>query len=538
MHRYLLTFLFVFTICTAWAQVSCPVIPQPSTAEKGMGHFILTKNTPIIMDDPSLSTVAHFLQRETLRLQGIPLTTQSNTAGRPAIRISIDHSIEDEEAYSLHISADGVEIQAGTIAGLRYGIISFLQLAQTGSKPGSTLEIPAWRITDEPHYAWRGFMLDESRHFFGKEKVKFILDWMAFYKLNRFHWHLTDEPAWRLEIKKYPLLTLIGGIGSFTDGTVPAAYYTQQDIHEIVSYAAERNIVVIPEIDMPGHATAANRAYPEFSGGGTEAHPNFTFNPGKEETYAYLTDILRETNAIFPSGLLHLGGDEVSFGSAAWKTNRDIQALMTRESLTSEKEVERYFMKRMADSVYQLNAKLLAWDEMADADLPTAHTLIFWWRHDKPEQLRTALNSGYETIICPRLPLYFDFVQDSTHRFGRKWDGLYNPLEAVYNYDVEQFARTPEESRLIAGVQANLWTEPIPNAQRLEYLLFPRIAALSEIAWTPKQQRDFEPFSHILKQHLTLYRQHNIYYYDPFDPADNPEPVLYKTGRDLSVERR
>src|SRR5690606_592552 len=241
--------------------------------------------------------------------------------------------------------------------------------------------------------------------------------------------------------------------------------------HESVSYAAERNIVVIPESDMPGHATAANRAYPEFSGGGTEAHPHFTFNPGKEETYGYLTDILRETNAIFPSGLLHLGGDEVSFGSAAWKTNPDIQALMTREALASEKDVERYFMKRMADSVYQLNAKLLAWDEMADADLPTANTLIFWWRHDKPEQLRTALNSGYKTIICPRLPLYFDFVQDSTHRFGRKWDGLYNPLEAVYHYDVEQFARTPEESRLIAGVQANLWTEPIPDAQRLEYLL-------------------------------------------------------------------
>src|SRR5690606_13307445 len=170
------------------------------------------------------------------------------------------------------------------------------------------IAIPAWEITDQPRYAWRGLMLDESRHFFGKEKVKSILDWMAFYKLNRFHWHLTDEPAWRLEIKKYPLLTLIGGIGSFTDGAAPAAYYTQQQIHEIVAYAAERNITVIPEIDMPGHATAANRAYPEYSGGGTEAHPHFTFNPGKEDTYAYLTDILRETNALFPSQLLHLGG--------------------------------------------------------------------------------------------------------------------------------------------------------------------------------------------------------------------------------------
>lgn len=490
-----------------------------------------------MVDEPSLVPVAYFLQTEMLRLNGIPLSYRTDEGERRGIHIKLDPAVNGEEAYGLEISAERIDIRASTLAGLRYGVISLMQLTQGASKQADAIKIPAWTIADEPLYAWRGLMLDESRHFFGKKTVKSILDWMAYYKLNRFHWHLTDEPAWRLEIKQYPLLTLIGGIGSFTDGTLPAAYYTQEDIREIVAYAAERNIVVIPEIDMPGHATAANRAYPEYSGGGTDAHPHFTFNPGKEETYAYLTNILRETNALFPSQLLHLGGDEVSFGSAAWKSNTDIQHLMLREGLKTERDVERYFMKRMADSVYQLNAKLLAWDEVADAGLPTANTIIFWWRQDKPAQLRKALTNGFQTVICPRLPLYFDFVQDSTHRFGRRWDGAFNPLAAVYAYEPDELATTSAERELILGVQANVWSEPIPTKQRLEFLLFPRIAALAEIAWTPAEKKAFEPFSLLLKRHLDLYKQQGIYYYDPFQPTNNPEPVQYKTARDLSVER-
>ncbi|MFP4367730.1 MAG: family 20 glycosylhydrolase, partial [Bacteroidales bacterium] len=170
-------------------------------------------------------------------------------------------------------------------------------------------------IREDPEYGWRGIMLDESRHFFGKDKVKSILDWMVYYKLNRFHWHLTDSPGWRIEIKKYPKLGHVGGIGNHTDPFTPAEFYTQEDIKEIIAYAKERKIVVIPEIDMPGHATAANHAYPEYSGGGSERYPDWTFHPGREGTYQYLTDILREVDALFPSQMVHLGGDEVSCGN-------------------------------------------------------------------------------------------------------------------------------------------------------------------------------------------------------------------------------
>lgn len=228
-------------------------------------------------------------------------------------------------SYSLKTSTKEIVISAADDEGVFNGISSLIQLVASKKVVNGSVNLPAWQIDDKPLYQWRGLMLDESRHFFGKEKVKLLLDWMAFYKLNKFHWHLTDEPGWRLEIKKYPLLTLVGGIGNHTNPNASSNYYTQEDVKEIVRYAAERKIDVIPEIDMPGHARAANRAYPEFSGGGSEKYPHFTFDPGNEGTYKYLTDIIREVDVLFPSKMIHLGGDEVSFGNQQWSKNAGIQ---------------------------------------------------------------------------------------------------------------------------------------------------------------------------------------------------------------------
>ncbi|MCH5599604.1 family 20 glycosylhydrolase [Niabella ginsengisoli] len=360
-------------------------------------------------------------------------------------------------------------------------------------------------------------MLDESRHFFGAEKVKSILDWMAYYKLNRFHWHLTDAPAWRIEIKQYPKLALIGGIGSHSNPDEPAQFYTQEQIAEIVSYAANRNIVVIPEIDMPGHATAANRAYPQFSGGGSEKHPEFTFHPAKEETYQYLTNILREVQAMFPSKMLHLGGDEVSFGNAKWMADAAVKKLMATKGLKTVTDVERYFMQRMADSVFKMNAKLLAWDEVANMDFPKNKTIVFWWRHDKPEQLTTVLNKGYSTVLCPRLPLYFDFVQDSTHTVGRKWGGGFSPLQDVYNFNAENLPGvTSKNQDQILGIQANLWTETMRRSDQLDFMLFPRMAALSEASWKSSEKNNYQEFTGILKKHFILYDKEGINFYNSF----------------------
>ncbi|WP_225872716.1 beta-N-acetylhexosaminidase [Pedobacter frigoris] len=525
--------LFFFTVIMAGAvqlaaaQDICPIIPQPSVAKKSGDQFTLNNNTPIVVSSESLRPVANYLQQELLKNQKIPLSVQASSV-KPSIKLVLSAKIKP--AYELDMNSKGVTITAKDPSGAFYGVVSLLQIARQTKNQKGTLILQGWIISDTPLYGWRGFMLDESRHFFGMEKVKSVLDWMAFYKLNRFHWHLTDEPAWRIEIKKYPGLALIGGVGDYFNEMLPAQYYTQEQVKEVVAYAAQRFITVIPEIDMPGHATAANRAYPEFSGGGGPGHPEFTFNPGKEGTYSYLSNILRETNALFPSGMIHLGGDEVSYGNHKWPTNPDIISLMQTQKLANSKEVEKYFMKRIADSVYNMNAKLLVWDEMAEVDLPVDKTIIFWWRHDKPDMLKLSLDKGFQTVLCPRLPFYFDFVQDSTHTNGRKWNKLYNPLKNVYEFTQDKYVKQTLKKDQILGVQADLWSETIQSEQRLDYLLFPRITALAEAAWTSQDNKDYARYMERLKGHLNLFQEQGLYYYNPFSPAKSPEPIKIGTG--------
>lgn len=278
-----------------------PVIPLPVHAENVAGSFILSENTAIVS---SLGTekLAVYLQQQLLKATSVTVSIQTNSTA-PTISLILDGKLKqaNAEAYTLDIKPTGIKIISATEHGLFYGISTLIQLVRLGMVKGNSIVFNCWNIKDEPKYAWRGILLDESRHFWGKQTVKELLDWMAFYKLNKFHWHLTDEPGWRLEIKAYPMLTLIGGVGTFSDKLTPAQYYTQEDVKEIVAYATERFIDVIPEVDMPGHAAAANRAYPAFSGGGSAKYPDFTFNPGLDTTYTYLSKILKETDALFPS---------------------------------------------------------------------------------------------------------------------------------------------------------------------------------------------------------------------------------------------
>lgn len=504
------------------AQTICPVIPLPENYSAKSGIFVLNNNTPVLINDESLRQHAQFLQNELLKNKGIALAVKEK-AKAPAIKISLIKG-NKPDAYSLSIASDGVKITSSGKEGLFYGINTLLQLARQADGIQS-LAISALEINDKPQTEWRGIMLDESRHFFGKEMVKSILDWMAFYKLNKFHWHLTDVPGWRLEIKKYPKLTLVGGIGNHTDSLAPAKYYTQEDIKEIVAYAADRYIAVIPEIDMPGHAKSANMAYPEYSGGGTAKFPEFTFNPGKEKTYSYLTDMLKEANVLFPSGMIHLGGDEVSFGSKSWEKDLGVQALMRQKDLKNLKEVEDYFVKRMADTVFQMGNKVLLWDEAASGDLSPDKTIIFWWRHDRPEQLKMALDKGYSVVLCPRIPFYFDFIQDTTQRVGRKWKGTIADLKTVYDYSPAYEAVIGKRNNQILGLQANLWTENLSTPEHLQYMLFPRIGAFAEAAWTDTDKKDYSQFMQRLKPQLVLYKKDKIYYYNPFNPAATPEPL-------------
>lgn len=505
------------------------IIPEPNSIEMGKGFFKLSHQTGVTTTVNELDDVATYLRQETLRLTGIPLLNgePGQGIGTAEISLAIKPEFKSLGAYELTISSGKIKIDASDVSGAFNGVNSLLQLIANNHQQKETVAIPVLTIDDQPKYQWRGLMLDASRYFISKGKIKEILQWMAYYKLNRFHWHLTDEPGWRLEIKKFPKLALVGGIGNYNDPNAPSEFYTQEDIKEIIEYAAFRNIEVIPEIDMPGHATAANKAYPEYSGGGSEKHPEFTFDPGNPETYNYLESILREVNVLFPSRMIHLGGDEVSFGNQQWNTNKGVKALMAKHNLSSLKDVEHYFMETMANTVYNMNAKVLAWDELADANLPQDKTIMFWWRHDKPEQLNTALSNGFNTVVCPRIPYYFDFVQHESHHYGRRWAGEFSTLEKIYGFDVERLIDNKNNKDKILGVQANLWTETITTDERLEYMLFPRLAALAESAWTTNRT-DYEGFQKRLEKHIALYNSFGVYHFNPFKPIRIPEPVYIR----------
>ena len=507
----------LFTICFAGIGFASnpPIIPLPQSHSMAKGSFKIKDQLTIYFDD-SFANDAYYLQKNIFDIKGITASFGSDKNSADIILEQKSQKNKQEGAYTLAISESKISVSSENDLGIFNGIASLLQLITIAES-----EIDCWTIEDYPLHGWRGFMLDESRHFFGKEKVKQILDYMAFYKINRFHWHLTDDPGWRIEIKKYPHLAYTGGIGNMTYPNDPPQYYTQEEVKEIVRYAAERKIEVIPEIDMPGHARAANRAYPEYSGGGSKSHPEFTFDPANEDTYQYLTDILKEINVLFPSEMIHLGGDEVHFGNEQWKHNDKIKELMEREGMKDLAEVEKYFMVRMADSLYAMNNTFLAWDEMAEISLPTDKTIMFWWRHDRKDQLQKALEKNYPVILCPRIPFYLDFVQDEDHTTGRRWGKEYSPLELVYEFNTKNLVDSKYDSQVL-GLQANLWAETIQTKQRVDYLTFPRISAFAEAAWG--QNNDYDDYLNRLESHLPIYRKDNVFFFNPFDHSENPEP--------------
>lgn len=491
------------------------VIPYPNQVEVSSAKTDFSHFDRIIADE-RLNGEAAFLQASLEKI-GYKLNIESGIQKAWSVNLVLDNSCA-EESYTLKTNRNSVIISGGK-AGVFYGIQTLLQ----------ELENDALRrgvVTDSPRYAWRGFMLDEARHFFGQETVKQLLDIMAYYKLNKFHWHLTDAQGWRIEIKAYPKLTEIGGIGTHSDPNTPAQFYTQDDIREIVAYAAERHIEIIPEIDMPGHASAANRAYPEYNGGGTPQFADFTFNVGKEQTYTYLTNILREVSGLFPSKYIHIGGDEVFYGSDAWNRDPYVQKMMRRHGLKTIKDAEGYFINRMTDSLRYLGKKVIAWDDVLDFKLDKESNIICWWRHDRPQSLRKSLDAGYQTILCPRKPMYYDFIQHESHKCGRIWDG-FCPLEDVYAFPdawYENWGLTENDMATVMGIQSNLWTELVHNRDRFDFMIFPRLCALAESAWTLPQNKNFEDFSSRLESAYEMFDAMGIYYYDARDPQHHTEP--------------
>ena len=513
------------------------LIPRPAALQMQDGYCTVAPNAwaAVPMDRQEL-----YLQQLTAAA-GFPVRLAPMDVAVPIQFLSADMAPGDAprpagEGYRLRVLPETVHVLAATPAGHWNGLQTLAQLLRGAGRTADGLRLPCLDIADAPRFGWRGYMLDESRHFSGKAAVLRLLDGMAAYKLNRLHWHLTDSPAWRLEIKAYPKLTEAGARGSETDRRpdAPAQFYTQDEAREIAAYARARNIVIVPEIDMPGHADAAVLAYPEMDGGGflhkgqTNKWPRFTFNPAKAETLRFLDAVLQEVAGLFPdAGVIHFGGDEVHFGWQKWTSLPEVQDLMQREGLRDLAGVEAWFNRRMAGAINGLGFKTGGWDEIAARNLPADKTVVFWWRHDKPEVLRAALDAGYPVVLCPRRPCYFDFVQHDSHKVGRRWGG-FNPIEDVYRFPEGLNLSAGDEAKIL-GVQACLWTETTVTQERRDFMTWPRLVALAESGWTPAARKDAAGFLQRLPAHLPRLKELGLGFYDPF--ARTPEVTDAQAGK-------
>ncbi|NAS10530.1 beta-N-acetylhexosaminidase [Poritiphilus flavus] len=499
------------------------IIPLPNEVQWEEGSYFTERELNLEFENEELRDVAEFFVMESAPY--IEVRSEPEDSGNALLVLEMD-SITDqlsEESYVLEIKTDGIKVKAPSPSGVFYGLKTLKQLIWANHKENSSWALPVGVVKDSPRFAWRGLMLDESRHFFGMEKVKQLLDLMAEHKLNKFHWHLTDEPAWRIEIKAYPKLVQVGSIGDWSNSSKTPKFYTQEQIREVVDYAIAQQIEVIPEIDMPGHASAANRAYPEFSGGGNKDHPEFTYNPGKEETYAYLADILREVGELFPSEYIHIGGDEVNFANAQWLDDPEVRSLMRTNDLKDLKEVEYYFLNRISDSLKAMGKKMAGWDEISGSGVNTNSSLVFWWRHDKPDVRSKTIQNRYPTVLCPRIPMYLDFVQHHTHEYGRKWDGAFGDAVQAYHFPDSLDVEIPIDEPIV-GIQACIWTERIANEKRLDFMAWPRLTAISEAAWTSPTSKSYDNFLKRLEEFLPFYEERNIGYFNLLDPSNTPEP--------------
>jgi hexosaminidase len=507
-----------------------PIIPQPRYVEAQDGEFVLDAHTQINLSDPAdeaLCSVADFfaaMVRFSAHLP-LPIAKTSTQSIQNSIAFLLDpNAATGGEGYRLIVTPQTIIVTAATTAGLFYGAQTLRQLLPVGIERGGTVRggdptlwsVPAVTIEDTPRFPYRGMHLDVGRHFFPVDSIKKMLDLMALYKLNRFHWHLTEDQGWRLEIKRYPKLTEVGAYRNETlnahydnqpqtyDGQRYGGYYTQEDAREIVAYAQARHITVIPEIEMPGHALAALAAYPElactqgpFEVSGLWGVHEDIFCP-TEETFDFLENVLCEVMDIFPSEYIHIGGDEAP--KTRWKESQVAQEVMRREGLADEDELQSYFVRRIERFLNAHGRKLVGWDEIIEGGLSPTATVMFW-RTQNQQALQQAAAQGNDLIMTPSGTLYFDFHQGDPAFEPLAIDGV-TTLEKVYAYEPVPESYSDEEAQLIIGSQACVWTEYMQTPQKVEYMVFPRLLALSEVVWSSKERRDWASFKKRLPTHL------------------------------------
>lgn len=513
-----------------------PLIPLPSVVDARPGQFELRRSTTIVAPSAFIA-VAHRFARDIANPTGFDLSVRSGTAAGSNQIILRSNAALPAEAYTLDVVAGRITIRASSAAGAFYALETVKQLLpaaiyRDAPISGTQWIVPAVHVEDSPRFSWRGMHLDASRHFMPKEFVKKFIDQLAQHKMNRFHWHLTEDQGWRIEIKKYPRLTEVGScreqtlVGPYVtdpakrvfDGIKHCGYYTQDDIREVVAYAAARFITVVPEIEMPGHAQAAIAAYPHLgvrpdttvSVLGVWGVSEYILN-ANASTVSFMQDVLTEVLALFPGPFIHIGGDEAV--KTQWKASPAIQARIKELGLKDEHELQSWFIRQMDSFLTARGRRLVGWDEILEGGLAENATVMSWRGVDGGI---AAAKAGHDVVMAPNSHTYFDHLQSRDRRAEPLSIGGFLPLDTVYAFDPIPPTLTATEAKHVLGAQAQLWSEYLPNPKAIEYMMFPRMAALAEVVWSPQPKRNYADFMSRLSIHLTRLQAQDI----KFRPLD------------------
>ena len=526
MRKLFLTCAALVVACVAMA-AECVIIPRPVSYEPQKGKCVLSSKTAVYVADKSLVRPATMFCKNVADEQGLQLSVVEGAApSKGAITLAVD-KLYTEEAYVLVVAKNGVTIKGGSEKAVFYGLQSLRQVVFHAKAKGEKVELPCMVVEDKPHFGYRGGMLDVCRHFFNVDEVKKFIDILALHKMNRFHWHLTEDQGWRIEIKKYPELTKIGSMRKETavygtnpkngrtmitgnDGKPHGGFFTQEEVRDIVRYATERYIEVIPEIDMPGHMVAALATYPELgcTKGPYEVRTKWGISKdvlcaGRESTFEFIEGVLDEVVALFPSKYIHIGGDECP--KHRWKECPDCQKRIADEGLKDEFELQSYFMKRVEKYLSEKHGRsIIGWDEILEGGLSKTATVMSW-RGTKGGI--KAAQMGNDVVMTPNHFCYLDYANTSDRvKNGEPISGGRNgkrPLTLRKSYSFNPYDQLNEhERKFIKGVQGNLWTEFVPNFDHAQRMVLPRIAAIAEVGWTfgEKNYDDFARRMHLLRK--------------------------------------
>ncbi len=539
MNRLFVLVMVFMSLLSSSVLAGMDVIPLPNSVKQTENcQFEFTPQTAIVAD-ANLALQTKQLNEYLNSAFGFGLAADGKnaSANKVVLKLNSELTTLGDEGYRLKVDANSITIEAQRPAGVFYAVQTLRQMLPAGT----SRTIPCVEIEDRPRFSWRGLHLDVSRHFMPVEFIKKQLDLMALYKLNRFHWHLVDDQGWRIEIEKYPLLTQVGAWrdktligkegGDKYDNTRYGGFYTKAQIREVVKYAKERNIEIVPEIEMPGHSSAAITAYPHLScaekqisvQGGNGIFKN-VYCAGKEEVFEFNQDVLKEVIELFPYEYVHIGGDEVK--KDEWKKCEKCQARIKSENLKDENELQSYFIKRIEKFLIANNRRLIGWDEILEGGLAPEATMMCW--RDEKYAVEAA-KQGHDVVMSPTSYCYFDYYQANPAR--EPFAGSpkhFLPLERVYSYNPAS-GFSSEQSRHILGVQANVWTEWMRTPKHVEYMTWPRACAIAEIGWTENNQKDFKNFKSRLEKHKAILQQLDVNYFKERDITKPKDVVRFMT---------